>query len=57
MSDNYYDSEIEKEQKNVNVYARLVDIAMNYLEPKNNRKQNNLSGAWLKVKFFFNGYK
>lgn len=55
MSDNYYDSEIEKEQKNVNVYARLVDIAMNYLEPKNNRKQNNLSGAWLKVKYAKDG--
>ncbi len=51
MSESYYDSQIKKEQENVNIYSRLVDVAMGYLNPKNTHRQNSLSGAWMKVKY------
>ncbi len=51
MTESYYDNLIEKEQRKLNVTARLLEVAMGYLIPKNNRKQNNLSNAWTKLKY------
>lgn len=55
MNSNYYDEQIKREQKKLNIYARLVDVGMRYLQAKNNRKQNALFGAWTKVKYAKDG--
>ncbi len=51
MSDSYYDETIEKEKRKINVLVRVIDVAMDYLEPKNKRKQNIIHSAWTKVKY------
>lgn len=51
MTESYYDNLIENEQRKLNVTVRLLEVAMSYLVPKNNRKQNNLNNAWTKLKY------
>ena len=51
MADSYYDRQIEAEQRKINIMSRLVDVAIESLEAKNNRKLNGLNNAWLKVKY------